>query len=75
MRRAMKLTMTYTLPDEREAYEKAYQGLAMHSVLSDLYQELRSKIKHEEMSAEKREAYQEIMGLLHDLLADECLEI
>lgn len=71
----MKLTMTYNLPDEKEAYEHAYKGLAMHSVLSDLHQELRSKIKYEEMPEEKREAYQEIMGLLHDLLADECVDI
>ena len=71
----MKLTMTYNLPDEKEAYERAYEGLAMHSLLSDLQQELRKKIKYEEMSDEKQEAYEEIMGLLYELLDDHCIDI
>lgn len=66
----MKVYLTYSLPDEREDFLTAFNGIDYKSVLWDLDNWLRNEIKYKE-----RYALQEIRDKLNDLCEDRSIDL
>jgi hypothetical protein len=66
-----KATLTFNLPEEQREHELATKAGALHQVLWDLDQDLRSKIKHGDYPEAVRAAYQEVRSKLHELVNEE----
>jgi len=63
---AMKATLEFELPEEREEYRLAVNGAAWQAVLQNLDQQLRGVVKHGDDAAEAEQA-QRWRDVLHDL--------
>lgn len=62
----MKVTIEYTLPEEREEMEQAVKGHEYAAALYELDQKLRSLIKHDNSLSEAHlTAYQHARDMLH----------
>jgi hypothetical protein len=70
----MKLTITYTLPDEQAEYDAARLGRAMAAVLWEIDQRCRSLVKHGEPSSETGQLAEEIRQMIR-LGCPEALEL
>jgi len=68
----MKAILEFNLPDDKEEYDLANNGLNYWQVLWELDQELRAKTKYaaDDLPQDKYDAYQEIRDLLHELMSD-----
>lgn len=66
----MTTTLTFNLPEEAEDLKDALNGTIIKSVIWDLDQFLRSKIKYTDLSDEQHTAYNEIRDELHRILND-----
>lgn len=66
----MKVSLEFNLPEEREEYELAYNGVHYACVVEELDRHLRNKLKHEELTAEQNTIYQEIRDRLSALRHD-----
>jgi|TARA_R110000787_G_scaffold204775_1_gene315279 hypothetical protein len=66
----MKAILEFNLPDDQHEFIMASEGEAMNSVIWDMDQWLRGKIKHapDSVSDDTLEAYQECRDQLHELL-------
>lgn len=71
----MKATLTFNLPEEEHEYMNAVQGAKMRSILWDLDQWLRSKLKYEELSDGQYDAFKETRDHLRELLIDENIDL
>lgn len=60
--------LTFNLPEEAEEYRMAQKGFQYKIVIEDLDKLLRSKIKYEDLSEERRAAYSEIREELKILI-------
>ena len=67
----MKATLTFTLPEEEHEYNNAVEGAKMRSILWDVDQWLRSKMKYEELSDGQFDAFKETRDHLRRLLIEE----
>lgn len=75
-RRAVKITMTWALPDERDEFEKAYAGITYYSVLLDLDHHLRTRIKYDDSIPDSlKDGYQELRAWLHERCSEEGIEL
>ena len=68
----MKATLEFDLPDESEEHRIALSGQAMLSVLWDMDQWLRARVKWsgEEDPEERIQAFEDAREQLHQLLTD-----
>ena len=66
----MKVRLTFDLPEEADEHRAALEGAASRMVLRDLAEWLRAKVKYEDHSAEKDEAYQDVREQLFAYLED-----
>jgi len=66
----MKITMDYDLPDDDPEFEMAINGAKYYNVLDGVIEHLRLTIKHSEAPEQKIEVYEEIQGLIYDLLRE-----
>ncbi len=71
----MKATLTFNLPEEEHEYMNAVQGAKMRSILWDLDQWLRSKLKYEELSDGQYDAFKETRDHLRELLIEENIDL
>jgi hypothetical protein len=71
----MKATLTFNLPEEDHEYSNAVDGSKMRSVLWDLDQWLRAKLKYEELTDGKYDAFKETRDELRRLLIEENVDI
>lgn len=71
----MKATLTFNLPEEQHEYMNAVQGAKMRSILWDLDQWLRSKLKYEELSDGQYDAFKETRDHLRELLIEENIDL
>jgi hypothetical protein len=71
----MKATLTFSLPEEEYEYSNALEGAKMRSVLWDLDQWLRAKLKYEELSDGKYDAFKETRDHLRSLLVEENIDL
>lgn len=71
----MKATLTFNLPDEDHEYTDAVNASKMHSILWDVDQWLRAKLKYEELSDGQYDAFKETRDHLRRLLIEENIDI
>lgn len=71
----MKATLTFTLPEEEHEYTNAVEGAKMRSILWDVDQWLRSKMKYEELSDGQFDAFKETRDHLRRLLIEENIDL
>jgi hypothetical protein len=71
----MKATLTFNLPEEDHEYSNAVDGSKMRSVLWDLDQWLRAKLKYEELTDGKYDAFKETRDQLRELLREENVDL
>jgi hypothetical protein len=62
----MTATLTFQLPEERFDFDCATKGRDWRSVVSDLDEDLRQKVKHGDSPG----SFAEAREMLHDLLRD-----
>lgn len=71
----MKATLTFNLPEENQEYLNALQGAQLKSILWDVDQWLRAKMKYEELSDGQYDAFKETRDHLRRLLNDENIDL
>ena len=73
----MKATLKFKLPQDYEDYRMAVNASAYHHILFSLDQWLRGFIKYppDDMSEEKYATYQEVRDKLHELIADQNIDL
>jgi hypothetical protein len=71
----MKATLTFTLPEEEHEYTNAVEGAKMRSILWDVDQWLRSKLKYEELSDGQFDAFKETRDHIRRLLIEENIDL
>jgi hypothetical protein len=71
----MKATLTFSLPEEQHEYSNAVEGSKMRSVLWELDQWLRAKIKYEELSDGQYDAFKQTRDELRKLLEEENVDL
>lgn len=73
----MKAILKFNLPDEQHEYAMATQGSAMHSVLWDMDQWLRSQTKYapDDMSEDTYKAFELCREQLREFINNEGMNI
>lgn len=71
----MKATLTFNLPDEGHEYTDAVNGSKMRTILWDVDQWLRSKMKYEELSDGQYDAFKETRDHLRRLLIEDNIDL
>lgn len=71
----MKAKLIFNLPDDMHEYKLASNASAMHSILWDHDQWLRSKIKYEELTDEQHKAYKDCRDKLMKLLIENNIDL
>jgi hypothetical protein len=64
----MKAALYFRMPEEREEFYNAHNGVRYRIALTDLDNWLRAKIKYEDLPQEKHDLYQEVRDKLYELL-------
>ena len=73
----MKAILKFNLPDDQHEYAMATQGSAMHSVLWDMDQWLRSQTKYapDDMSEDTYKAFELCREQLHEFVHDNSINL
>jgi hypothetical protein len=71
----MKAKLEFDLPEEQDDFEVASNGWKYRSVLFDLDNFLRNKLKYEKLTEEQYKAYSEVRELFWDTLRDDNLTL
>jgi len=67
----MKSTITFNLPQEQKELENALNGTKYRSILTDLDEMLRSKLKYDEtLTGEQEQIYQELRDSIQEAFDD-----
>jgi hypothetical protein len=68
-------TLTFTLPDEQEEFDRAVQGGDWRMVVEDLDAHLRSRLRHEDLPDEVHAALERARTHLYTLLEERGLSL
>ena len=71
----MKAKLEFDLPEEQDDFEVASNGWKYCSVLFDLDNFLRNKLKYEKLTEEQDKAYSEVRELLWNTLRNDNLTL
>jgi hypothetical protein len=71
----MKATLEFNLPEETEEFETASNGWRYKSILCELDNHLRSKVKYENLNDKDYEIYEKIREQLWGLIHDENVNL
>jgi hypothetical protein len=71
----MKASLEFKLPEEQHEFANATQGAKMRSVLWELDQWLRGKLKYEELSDGQYDAFKQTRDELRRLLIEENIDL
>jgi hypothetical protein len=71
----MKATLEFRLPEENHEFANATQGSKMRSVLWELDQWLRAKLKFDELSDGQYDSYKATRDQLRELLQEENIDL
>lgn len=69
----MTIRIEFNLPEEEYEFKGAINGDKYRSVLIDMDNHLRSKLKYSELTETKYDVYEEIRNKLNELINDEGL--
>ncbi len=71
----MKAILEFNLPEDNYEFANATQGAKMRSILWDLDQWLRAKLKFEELTDEQYDTFKKTREYLRSLLIDENIDL
>ena len=71
----MTATLTFTLPEEQEEFDRAAKGSDWRMVVEDTDGWLRSKLKHDDLTPEQDAAYEEARKYLFSILEERGLQL
>jgi hypothetical protein len=71
----MKATITFSLPEEDHEYRNAVDGAKMRSILWDIDQWLRAKLKYEDLTDGEYDAFKQTREELRKLLIEENIDL
>ena len=71
----MKAILQFNLPEENHEYLNASQGAQMKSILWNVDQWLRAKLKYEELSDGQYDSFKETREYLRSLLIEENIDL
>jgi hypothetical protein len=71
----MKATITFSLPEEDHEYRNAVEGAKMRSILWDIDQWLRAKLKYEDLTDGEYDAFKQTREELRKLLIEENIDL
>jgi hypothetical protein len=71
----MKATITFSLPEEDHEYRNAVEGAKMRSILWDIDQWLRAKLKYEDLTDAQYDAFKQTREELRKLLIEENIDL
>lgn len=71
----MKAILEFNLPEDSYECKMAHNASAMHSVLWDLDQWLRSQVKHADLNKEQWDCYKDCRDKLYELLNENNIEL
>lgn len=71
----MKATLEFNLPEDQSEYDLCNKAFDMRLALNDMRNYLRSKVKYEEMPAEKWEVCDEIFQEFYRILEQNNIKI
>lgn len=71
----MKARLDFDLPEDKYEYSNAINGSKMRSILWDVDQWLRAKMKYEELSDGQYDAFKETRDHLRRLLIEENIDL
>lgn len=71
----MKARLDFDLPDDEYEYSNAINGSKMRSIIWDVDQWLRAKMKYEELSDGQYDAFKETRDHLRRLLIEENIDL
>lgn len=66
----MKAVLEFTLPEEATAHKWALNGGLYQSVIVDVLNAIRSKLKYQDVSKATRETLEELRSLIFELVPD-----
>ena len=67
----MKATLEFSLPDDQAEYDMVINASKFYNIIWDMKQELRSKVKHSELSEEQYKAYDSMQEFFNNLIYQE----
>ncbi len=68
--RDMKAILEFNLPEEREDFVMATDGIKYYSAILELYNDLRSKVKYGNMSGDAMTAYEDIYRKVNNIMVE-----
>jgi hypothetical protein len=71
----MKAILEFNLPEENHEWKNAIEGAKMRSVLWEMDQWLRAKMKYEDLPDYHYEVYKECRKYLRDLTIEENIDL
>jgi hypothetical protein len=71
----MKAILEFNLPEENHEWGNAIEGAKMRSVLWEMDQWLRAKMKYEDLPNHQYEVYKECRKYLRDLTIEENIDL
>ena len=71
----MTATLTFSLPEEEEEFDRAVQGSDWRMVVEDLDAHLRSRLRHEDLTDEVHAALERARTHLYTLLEERGLQL
>ncbi len=71
----MTATLTFSLPEEQEEFDRAVQGGNWRMIAEDLDAHLRSRLKHEDLPDEVHAALEQARTHLYTLLEERGLSL
>jgi hypothetical protein len=71
----MTATLTFSLPEEQEEFDRAVQGGNWRMVVEDLDAHLRSRLRHEDLSEDVHAALDRARTHLYELLEERGLSL
>lgn len=71
----MKAVLEFNLPEDQDDFDTAINGWKYRSIIWDINNFLRSKLKYNELSSEQREVYDKIRTELWNLINEHKIDI
>lgn len=71
----MKATIEFNLPEENEEFNNAINGVKYKIIVQDIMNNLRSKLKYEELKEEEYDLYEKLREEFFDIIGSYDIDI
>lgn len=69
----MIATLQFTLPDEQESFTEAIDGTRWHGAMLDVLEELRRRVKYEELPEHEVKTLESVRSMIYEVLDERGL--